>query len=115
MEIFVSVLSFLKSFFPEKSIMVFDFNKSNRSGEYSLCVENKTKKDEVIKRLEINGVELNKNMGVGDKREFPINLNPLSKLCWRFYLTKDNHYERPRIITVFTKSFWGTREKKYTI
>lgn len=111
----VSILSFLKYFVPEKSITTFTFEGTDKNWKFLLCMENKTKKKEIIKRIEINGSEINSLEGIMEKRDFPLTLNPLSKICWKFYLTKDNSNERPEIILVHSKGWKGTRKKEYSI
>jgi hypothetical protein len=59
METIISILSFIKSFIPGKTILVFYSNETFRRGEYEWILENKSNNSVKINNVQINGIEIN--------------------------------------------------------
>lgn len=109
METIISILSFFKSFLPSKTILVFYSNETFRRGEFEWILENKSNNSVKITNVQINGVQINEIGGILEQKSFPLNLNPMGKLKWRFFMSKDNHYLNPQNVIVTTSSFFNSK------
>jgi len=109
MDTIISVLSFIKSLIPGKTILVFYSNETFRRGEFVWILENKSNNSVKITNVQINGVDIIEIGGIYEQKKFPINLNPIGQLKWRFFMSKDNHYLNPQNVIITTSSFLGSK------
>lgn len=110
MDTIISVLSFIKSLIPDKTILVFYSNETFRRGEFEWILENKSNNSVKINNVQINGIEINEIGGILEHKIFPINLNPMGKLKWKFFMSKDNHFLNPQNVIIKTSSFFGGKK-----
>ena len=85
-----------------------------KPGNYHLVLTN-----EGTKSVEINNI-LSNELPIGEldnwsQINFPLHLNPKCTIRIKYYLTKDHHYEVPRMIAIEYKNIFRVVRKKYSI
>lgn len=115
METIISLLSFLKSFLPSKTILVFYSNETFRRGEFEWILENKSDNSVKIINVQINGIDIIEIGGIFEQKNFPITINPMGTLKWRFFMSKDNHYLNPQKVIITTSSILSNKSIEINI
>lgn len=115
MDYFGPISFFQKQFgklFPEK-ILVVKINEE-KPGNYILKIKNEGKKDMKILGVYSNGVDVNQ---ISDWEKFPVpfSLTKKNSITRKFFLTKSNHYNKPKEIQIDYKSWLRTRSKKIVV
>jgi hypothetical protein len=85
-----------------------------KPGNYNLRISNQGNKDIKVLGVYSNGVDVNQ-ISDWEKFPFPFSLTKKNSITRKFFLTKSNHYNKPKEIQIDYKGWFRTKSKKIVI
>lgn len=110
---FISIFQNLLGKLLPETILVINIDEE-KPGNYTLRISNEGNKDIEILGVYSNGVDVNQ---ISDWEEFPVpfSLTKKNSIARKFFLTKTNHYNKPKEIQIHYKTWFKTKSKKIVI
>ena len=97
----------------QETILVVTINEE-KPGNYNLRISNEGNKDIEVVGVYSNGVYVNQ-IPDWEKFSLPFSLTKRNSITRKFFLTKSNHYNKPKEIQIDYKGWFRIKSKKIVI